>query len=681
MSDNKHVHHDHHEHHDHHNHHHEHHDHCDCGHDHHEHSHDHHEHHDHCGCGCGHEHAHGLDLKKFTVPVFIICAVLIIAGEIYHEAMDKPLPWPIIVLFLIIYIFQGYPILWAALKGIVKGHVFDENFLMAIATIGALIIGKYGEAAGVMLFFQIGEYFEHRAVERSRSQIMSAIDMRPEVVLRISHDDITETIPAGDAHIGDTILIRPGDRIPLDGTIVEGESRLDTSALTGEPVPVGVKSGSSILSGCVNISGTLKMRVDKTLDESMVTRILESVENAAANKPVLDRFITRFSHYYTPIVILLAVAVAVIPPLVLQQSFSHWIYTALTFLVMSCPCALVLSVPLAFFSGIGAGSKKGILFKGGASMEALAKIKAVVMDKTGTITKGEFKVHDIHVVHNDYEAKDILLLAANCEMASTHPIAHSILEEATLMGLKPEMPDSVEEIAGQGIRAAINNKTYLCGNEKLMSSCGITLSETPVEDAVTKVHVACDGIYLGIISISDTIKKDAKEGIRELKKMGLSTAILTGDSESSAKLVADTTGIDEVHAKLLPDDKLHHLSDIRKRRGAVMFVGDGINDAPVLAGADVGAAMGSGADSAIEAADVVFMNSDVTSIAQSIKLAKASYGIAMQNVIFALIIKAIVMILGFVGIASMWLAVFADTGVAFLCILNAIRILYSKKFK
>ncbi len=663
--------------HKHHHEHHEHHEHCDCGHDHH---HEHHEHHEHCDCGHDH-HKHGFKLKKYTVPFFIICALLIIGGEIYHEATHQPLSWPIIVIFLIIYIFQGYKVLCAAVKGIIKGHVFDENFLMSIATIGALIIGKYGEAAGVMLFFQIGEYFEHRAVERSRSQIMSAIDMRPEVVLRVSHNDTTETIPAEDACIGDIVLIRPGDRIPLDGTIIDGESRIDTSALTGEPVPVSVKSGSSVLSGCVNLSGALKLRVDKTLDESMVTRILESVENASANKPVLDRFITRFSHYYTPIVIVLAIVVAVVPPLVLQQSFNHWIYTALTFLVMSCPCALVLSVPLAFFSGIGAGSKKGILFKGGASMEALAKIKAVVMDKTGTLTKGEFKVNHVHVTHKDYDTKDILLIAACCEMTSTHPIAHSILEEADIFGLKPQMPESIEEIAGQGIRATVNRKTYLCGNEKLMSAYGIILSDNQAEDAITKVYVACDGTYLGMISISDTLKADAKEGVKALKEMGLSTAILTGDSQAPAQMLADATGIDEVHAKLLPDDKLNHLSDIRKRKGSVMFVGDGINDAPVLAGADVGAAMGSGADSAIEAADVVFMNSDVSSIAQSIKLAKASYNIAMENVVFALVIKAVVMILGFLGIASMWLAVFADTGVAILCILNAIKILYIKRFK
>ena len=669
--------HHHHEHHEHHGHEHDHeHDHCDCGHE-HNHEHHHHEHHEHCGCG--HEHAGGLDLKKFTVPFFIICAVLIIAGEIYHEATEKALPWPIVIVFLIIYILQGYKVLLAAAKGIIKGHVFDENFLMSIATIGALIIGKFGEAAGVMLFFQIGEYFEHRAVERSRSQIMSAIDMRPEVVLRVAKHDVTETIPAEDAQIGDIVLIRPGDRIPLDGTIVDGESRIDTSALTGEPVPVSVKSGSNVLSGCVNMSGTLKMRVGKTLDESMVTRILESVENAAANKPVLDRFITRFSHYYTPIVILLAVAVAVIPPLVLQQSFSHWIYTALTFLVMSCPCALVLSVPLAFFSGIGAGSKKGILFKGGASMEALSKIKAVVMDKTGTLTKGEFKVNHVHVVDKAYSESQLLLLAANCEMTSTHPIAHSILEEAAHIGLTPEMPDTIEEIAGHGICATMNGKTYLCGNEKLMSSNNIVISEAHTDEAGTQVHIACDGLHLGTIIISDTLKADAKDGVLALKKMGLSTAILTGDSEHSAQVVADHTGIDEVHAKLLPNDKLTRLSDIRQRKGAVMFVGDGINDAPVLAGADVGAAMGSGADSAIEAADVVFMHSDVASIAGAIKLAKSSYNIAMQNVVFALIIKAIVMILGFLGIASMWLAVFADTGVAILCILNAIKILYRKR--
>ena len=642
------------------------------------------------------EHEHDTS-GKWTIAGYILSALVIVGGEIYHEASNAPLPWPLAGIFILLYIALGYKVLWTAARNLTRGHVFDENFLMSIATLGALIIGKFGEAAGVMLFYQIGEYFEHRAVERSRSQIMSAIDMRPEVVQKINPaTGSTETIPAEDARPGDLLLVRPGDRIPLDGIIAEGESRLDTSPITGEPVPLKISQGDSVISGCVNISGSIKLQVEKALEESMVTRILDSVENAAASKPQLDRFITRFSHYYTPTVIILALIVAIAPPLITGQAWSHWIYTALTFLVMSCPCALVLSVPLAFFSGIGAGSKKGILFKGGSSLEALAHIKAIVMDKTGTLTKGNFKVSQI-IVSNDSARNalpaqkgtgtaknpelDLLYAAACCEMTSTHPIGISILEEARQRGLTPKQPEQMEEIAGHGIHAVLEGKDFLCGNKKLLDKYRVRVPSLNESPGATEIYIAVDGSFAGLIRISDTLKPDAKTAVADLKHMGLSTAILTGDAQTAAQAIAEEAGIDEVHARLLPADKLNHLQDIRSRHGSVMFVGDGINDAPVLAGADVGAAMGSGADAAIEAADVVFMTSDVTSIVDSVNIARAAYRIALQNVIVALIIKVIVMVLGFIGIASMWLAVFADTGVAILCILNSIRILYSKRYK
>lgn len=616
-------------------------------------------------------------LERLKVPGFILSAVLIICGEIFHEVYGSgALPWYLSALYIALYVILGWRILLEAFKNILHGQIFDENFLMSIATLGALVIGKYGEAAGVMLFYCIGEYFEERAVERSRSQIMSALDMRPEVVTRLNESN-TETIPASEARVGDLLIVRPGDRIPLDGIVVDGESRIDTSPLTGEPVPVKAAPGSSVLSGCVNTSGRLIVRTEKVLSESMVTRIMNSVENAAASKPKIDRFITRFSHYYTPAVILLALLTAILPPLLFAQSWQTWIYTALTFLVMSCPCALVLSVPLAYFSGIGAGSKKGILFKGGASIEAIQKIKAVVMDKTGTITKGNFVVSNI-LPQDQFSEHELLALAAGCELASTHPIAVSIIDAANERQLHIEKPEAVEEIAGFGIRAEIDGHTVLCGNKKLMDKYQITMPNGADASALTEVYLAKDQNYAGSIQISDTLKPNAKKAIAALKKLGLSTAMLTGDAVETANAVAMSVGIDEVYARLLPEDKLENLQKIRAAKGGVMFVGDGINDAPVLAGADVGAAMGSGSDAAIEAADVVFMTSEVTAIPEAISIARRANRIALENVCFALVIKAAVMIMGLCGISSMWLAVFADTGVAILCILNSVRILYRK---
>ena len=567
------------------------------------------------------------------------------------------------------YVILGRNVVMTALKNLTKGHIFDENFLMSIATIGAFFIGEYPEAVGVMLFYRVGTYFEHRAVARSRSQIMEAVDLRPETVNLLEGEEVA-VIPAAEAYVGDALLVRPGDRIPLDGIVIRGESRIDTAPITGEPVPVHVKPGSEVISGCVNGSGQIVIRVEKELSESMVTRILDSVENAAASKPKIDRFITRFARVYTPVVVAIAAATAILPSIVTGE-WNYWVYTALSFLVMSCPCALVLSVPLAFFSGIGKGSKLGILFKGGVSIEAMTKVKAVVMDKTGTITKGDFRVQKVA------GGIDILKLCASCEQDSTHPIAQSIVAAAKEKGMELFRPDDLEEIPGQGIKATADGKTILCGNEALLRAAGIKLN--PIADETgTCVLVAVEDRFMGYLVISDTIKENAGEAISRLKNSGIATVMLTGDAEDSAKNVAKAVGIGEVHARLLPHQKLDRLRTIRKEKGAAMFVGDGINDAPVLAGADVGAAMGSGADAAIEAADVVFMTSSVEAIPASLEIAKQTNAIAWQNVVFALVIKLIVMILGLMGHASMWLAVFADSGVAMLCVLNSIRILYKK---
>lgn len=677
---------------------------CHCGQEHH------HEHHHQENCGCGHEHHHHhaqmaqqeekikssafLNLWKKPLFSIVIGAVLFVIGEIL-EYMNVGEGFLLIV-FLLSYLILGGKVLLTAIKNITRGQVFDENFLMSIATIGAFLIQEFPEAVGVMLFYRIGEYFEERATKQSRSQIMEAVDLRPEVVNLMDGEKI-HVVDAQKATVGDIVLVRPGDRIPLDGIIVEGESRIDTSPVTGEPVPVMARSGDSVISGCVNTSGQLKIRVEKILEESMVTRILDSVENAAASKPGIDRFITRFARVYTPVVVLFAFFVALILPFLLPASMD-WhlfvdpsytgeiskvygvsgtasVYTALTFLVISCPCALVLSVPLAFFSGIGAGSKRGILFKGGIVIEALNKVKAIVMDKTGTITKGNFAVQAVNPVSDKVSADLLLALSASCELSSTHPIGNSIVEGAKQKGLAIERPSSVEEIAGYGIRATISRGEVLCGNRKLMDANHVDLRVYREEMVGTEVLVALDGIFIGNIVISDTIKEDASVAMTAVKKMGIRTVMLTGDTIDNARKVAEDVGIDEVHARLLPEEKLLKLQNIRQQYGAVLFVGDGINDAPVLAGADVGAAMGSGADAAIEAADVVFMHSEMNAVPEAIRLAKMTNRISWQNVVFALAIKIIVMIMGLFGFANMWIAVFADTGVSVLCLLNSIRIL------
>ncbi len=661
-------HHDHHEHHEHH-HHGEgscHDDHCNC----HDHHHEHH--HDHCDCHeHEHEHEHSHHGEGESSLGILVGAGLFLLGLLLQKVtvlgISIGLP-----LFVASYLILGWEVLATAGKNLLKGHVFDENFLMGIATLGAFCIQEFPEAVGVMLFYRVGEYFEHRAVERSRNQIMQAVDLRPETVLLVKGSE-TVTIPAEDAQAGDILLVRPGDRIPLDSVVISGKSRIDTAPITGEPVPIFVKPGDNVISGCVNTAGQLTVRVEKPLSESMVTRILDSVENAAAGKPKIDRFITRFARVYTPIVVISAAVVAIIPSLV-TGDWNYWVYTALSFLVMSCPCALVLSVPLAFFSGIGAGSKEGILFKSGASIEALAGVKAIAMDKTGTVTKGDFSLQELS------GSEEMLALCAGCERNSTHPVAVSIVTAARERGLTLPTPTSVQEIAGHGIEAVVSDAQILCGNEKLMESHGISLPDTPSAPG-TRVWVAKDGVLLGWLRIADTLKQDAAEAVAQLKSLGIATAMLTGDDASAANAVAQEAGIDEVYARLLPDEKLTTLQHLRETHGSVMFVGDGINDAPVLSGADVGAAMGTGADAAIEAADVVYLHATVSAIPDSIAIAAQTKRIAWQNVIFALAIKLAVMILGILGKASMWAAVFADSGVAMLCVLHAMLPLYTKKRK
>ena len=636
------------------------------------HCHDHEHHHGDCHCHERHEqhdhhdhdHHHGDDRRE-TAEI-LIGTGLFLAGLVLNWLFDG---WLTALPFCAAYLVLGWEVLKTAGINLIKGKVFDENFLMSLATLGALAIQEFPEAAGVMLFYRIGEFFEHKAVERSRKQIMDAVDLRPEVVNLLVGEEI-RVIPAEEAKVGDLLLVRPGDRIPLDGTVISGESRLDTAPITGEPVPVAVRPGDSVTSGCVNTSGQLTIRAEKPLSESMVSRILESVENAAAGKPKIDRFITRFARVYTPVVVLLAIGTAVIPSLI-TGDWNYWVYTALSFLVMSCPCALVLSVPLAFFSGIGLGSRQGILFKGGLSIEVLAGMKAVVMDKTGTLTKGDFRVQEI------VGSENLLALCAGCEQSSTHPIAQSIVAAAHEQNVLLDQPEDLEEIPGCGIRGILNGHRVLCGNEALLSRFGIPCPELPETDAV-RVLVAVDDGFAGYLTISDTLKPGAKADVARLKKQGVVTAMLTGDRQETANKVAADLGIDQVHARLLPQEKLEQLQKIRSEQGSAMFVGDGINDAPVLAGADVGAAMGSGADAAIEAADVVFLTTDPDAIPESLRIARLTQQIAWQNVIFALAVKAIVMILGLCGFASMWMAVFADSGVAMLCVLNSIRVLYKK---
>ena len=643
---------------------------------HHHHEHDHH--HDGCGhsgCHCGENLAHAHEEEEGNeLPLILVGAAFFAAGLIAEHAFYAGTAS--LILYVLAYLILGGEIVIKSVRGIMRGDVFGENFLMSIATIGAFVIREYPEAVGVMLFYRVGEWFEDKAVERSRSQIMEAVDMRPEVVHVIRENGERDVAPK-DARIGELMCVRPGERIPLDGVVAEGESRIDTSPVTGEPVPVGVGKGTKVLSGCVNVSGLLKIEITNSIQTSMVTKIMETVEHAADNKPVMEKFITRFARFYTPFVVVLAFGTAVIPSL-LTGEWYQWIYTALTFLVISCPCALVLSVPLSFFSAIGAGSKLGILFKGGSAIEALGKVNTIVMDKTGTLTKGDFTVREC-VASGDMSKRELLGICAQAEQNSTHPIAVSIVSAAREQGIALTPSGEAEEIAGKGLRVMVEGKEVLCGNLALMEEYNVNVSGFLTDAYGTKVWVAVDGVCAGFILIADTIKEDAKAALKALKRRGKKTAMLTGDTRESASHVANELEIDLVYAKLLPENKLECLNEIRRANGRVMFVGDGINDAPVLAGADVGAAMGSGADAAVEAADVVFMNSNVQAIEQAVSLAVKTGGVARENVIFALVVKAVIMILGLLGFANMWWAVFADTGVAMICVLNSVRLLYSKK--
>lgn len=618
-----------------------------------------HDHHD-------HDHAHGGGL------VSIIIGVVVMLVYAFVDGIPEDIAFGVL---LATYLLLGWGVLWNAIKNIGSGQVFDENFLMSVATLGAVIIGEMPEAVGVMLFYRIGTYFEEKATARSRSAIMDAIDMRPEQVRLVDEAGQSKVVSPEEVRIGQTIEVIAGERIPLDGTVIEGTTRIDTAPVTGEPVPVQVKPGSEFLSGCINQSGRILMRVDKELKDSMVTRVLDAVENAAATKPRIDRFITRFARVYTPIVVVLAILVAVIPSLI-TGNWNYWVYTALTFLVISCPCALVLSVPLAFFSGIGRGSRTGILFKGGLSMEALRNIKAIAMDKTGTLTTGEFAVQSITTAEGFDEA-DVLAKAAALEVRSTHPVAVSIANEAKKRNVQLAEVVDLEELSGRGMTGVVNGVKVAVGNRRLFNELQITGYGEPA-DYGSEVLVALDGQYAGTILIADALKEDTKSAVAELAKRGLRTIMLTGDTQAGARYMAKEAGIDDVRAELLPVDKLSIMKELRETYGSTMFVGDGINDAPVLAGADVGGAMGSGADAAIEAADVVYMRPSISAVVESIRISSNTIFIAWQNVVVALGVKILVMIMGLFGFANMWVAVFADTGVSILCILNSIRILYKK---
>ena len=620
------------------------------------------------------------DNDSVTIAVIVVGLLFMIYDALTSFVPSIGLPESIETpIYYVAYVLLAFPVLRTAARNILKGEIFDENFLMSIATLGAIAIDALPEAVGVILFYRIGEFFEEKATDRSRTEIMNAVDMRPQevrVVDTCGGGEIVVMSPEK-VEVGWTIEVRPGDLIPLDGTILEGETRVNTAPVTGEPVPVRAEPGTQLMSGCINETGRITMRVDKVLEESMVTKILDAVENAAASKPKIDKFITRFARVYTPIVVALALAVAIIPSLITGE-WHRWIYTALTFLVISCPCALVLSVPLAFFSGIGNASKHGILLKGGRVIEALANVKAVALDKTGTITSGEFKVHNVETVGSHVSSGQLLSMAAAIEAVSTHPIATSIVSEAKDQGLTVEPSDFVQELAGEGMVGMADGQQVLVGNRRLMERYDVQGYPTEPAEYGTEVLVAEGNTYLGRIIIADEARPDSAEAIADLNRQDIKTVMLTGDAEASANYIAKETGVSAVCAQLLPQDKLSVVQDIRSEYGPTMFVGDGINDAPVLAGADVGGAMGSGADAAIEAADVVFMRPSLTAIAHILDLSKSTLRVAWQNVVFAIAVKILIMLLGILGYASMWWAVFGDTGVSILCILNSVRILSRK---
>ena len=581
--------------------------------------------------------------------------------------------------FLVCYAVIGWDIVWKAVTNILHGQVFDENFLMTIATIGALILGEHSEGVAVMLFYQVGEWFQSYAVSKSRKSIASLMDIRPDYA-NVERNGKLEQVDPYEVNIGDTIVVKPGERVPLDGKIIKGTSALDTSALTGESMPRDVEPGMEVISGCINQTGILTIQTTKKYGESTVAKILDLVENASDKKGKTENFISRFARYYTPIVVFAAIALAILPPLVTGQPFSVWIYRALTFLVISCPCALVISIPLSFFGGIGGASKIGVLVKGSNYLESLAHTEVVVFDKTGTLTKGSFAVSQIKAI--DMKEEQLLELAAYAEDYSNHPISQSI-QKAYGKKIDNSRISDVQEIAGHGVRAVIDGKTVLAGNAKLMNMENIAY--TPSDAIGTVIYLACNGKYAGYIVIEDEVKADAPAAIRALKEVGVrKTVMLTGDADAVGKKVAQKLGLDQAYTELLPADKVDRVEAMLKQtseKGKLVFVGDGINDAPVLARADVGIAMGGlGSDAAIEAADVVLMTDEPSKISAVVRIARKTIRIANENIVFALGVKLLVLILGATGYANMWAAVFADVGVSVIAILNAIRAMRVKKF-
>lgn len=604
----------------------------------------------------------------------IIAAVLFAAGSLLPLG-----PTVEMGVFLVCYAVIGWDIVWKAVTNILHGQVFDENFLMTIATIGALILGEHSEGVAVMLFYQVGEWFQSYAVSKSRKSIASLMDIRPDYA-NVERNGKLEQVDPDEVNIGDTIVVKSGERVPLDGKIIKGTSALDTSALTGESMPRDVEPGMEVISGCINQTGILTIQTTKKYGESTVAKILDLVENASDKKGKTENFISRFARYYTPIVVFAAIALAILPPLVTGQPFSVWIYRALTFLVISCPCALVISIPLSFFGGIGGASKIGVLVKGSNYLESLAHTEVVVFDKTGTLTKGSFAVSQIKAI--DMKEEQLLELAAYAEDYSNHPISQSI-QKAYGKKIDNSRISDVQEIAGHGVRAVIDGKTVLAGNAKLMN--GENIVYTPSDAIGTVIYLACNGKYAGYIVIEDEVKADAPAAIRALKEVGVrKTVMLTGDADAVGKKVAQKLGLDQAYTELLPADKVDRVEAMLKQtseKGKLVFVGDGINDAPVLARADVGIAMGGlGSDAAIEAADVVLMTDEPSKISAVVRIARKTIRIANENIVFALGVKLLVLILGATGYANMWAAVFADVGVSVIAILNAIRAMRVKKF-
>ncbi len=627
---------------------------------------------------------------KKTVIRLVIGALLFVAAVI---APAEPYILKF-ALYLIAYLEIGYKVLWKAVRNISRGKVFDENFLMAVASLGAFATGEFPEAVAVMLFYQVGELFEDYAVGKSRKSITELMNIRPDYANILLEGGDTKKVDPDEVKIGDVIVIKPGEKVPLDGIVISGQSRLDTAALTGESVPRSVLTGDEILSGCINETGLLEVKVTKLFGESTVSKILELVENASSQKARMENFITRFAAVYTPAVVGAAAVLALLPPILIGSGivgsaagfsgalFKDWIYRALNFLVVSCPCALVISVPLSFFGGIGASSKIGLLVKGSNYLEAAAHTEFVVMDKTGTLTKGVFKVESVKTA-GDLTEDEILRLAAYAEANSTHPISVSLTEEyqaRTGSEIDKSQISDVREIAGHGVEAIISGKKVLAGNVKLMEREGIDYR--PSEEAGTVVHVAVDGKYAGCVTIADQIKEDAARAIAGLKARGIRTVMLTGDSKAVAESVGARLGIDEVHAELLPENKVREVERLleeKSSKGKLMFVGDGINDAPVLARADIGAAMGGlGSDAAIEAADVVIMTDEPSKLLDLMDIARKTLTIAKENVVFALAVKLVVLVLSAIGLANMWAAVFADVGVSVIAIINAMRALKVK---